>query len=124
LAGTLKTRFILALLAWREFYHAKMIVPSSATPTVGVAMSSAIGFREFSEDEYRKFIRTLSDDELIKAGKRLRMSCGDVVPPIPSGFDKQLKICREEYRQDIREQVARSDQTEHSPSDDALGIWK
>ena len=27
-------------------------------------MSSPIGFREFSEDEYRKFIRTLSDEEL------------------------------------------------------------
>ncbi len=26
---------------------------SSATPIVGVAMSSAIGFREFSEDDYR-----------------------------------------------------------------------
>jgi hypothetical protein len=31
-------------------------------------MSSPIGFREFSEDDYRKFIRTLSDEELIKAG--------------------------------------------------------
>jgi len=32
-------------------------------------MSSPIGFREFSEDNYNKFIPTLSDEELIKAGK-------------------------------------------------------
>jgi hypothetical protein len=61
-------------------------------------MSSPIGFREFNEDEYRKFIRTLSDVELIKAGKRLRILSGDVVTPMPSTFDRQLKICREEYR--------------------------
>jgi hypothetical protein len=61
-------------------------------------MSSPIGFREFSEDDYRKFIRALSDKELIKAGKRLRILCGDVVTPTPGTFDRQLKICREEYR--------------------------
>jgi hypothetical protein len=61
-------------------------------------MSSPIGFREFSEDDYRKFIRTLSDEELIKAGKRLRILCGDVVTPTQSAFDRQLKMCREEYR--------------------------
>jgi hypothetical protein len=61
-------------------------------------MSGPIALREFSEDEYRKFIRTLSDEELIKAGKRLRILCGDVVTPMPSPFDQQLKICREEYR--------------------------
>jgi hypothetical protein len=61
-------------------------------------MSSPIGFREFSEDDYRKFIRTLSDDELIKEGRRLRVLSGDVVTPMPSAFDQQLKICREEYR--------------------------
>ena len=73
-------------------------LPSSALQTVGAAMFSEIGFREFNEDEYRKFVKTLSDEELIKAGKRLRILCGEVVTPIPSGFDKQLKICREEYR--------------------------
>jgi hypothetical protein len=36
-------------------------------------MSSPIGFREFSENDYRKFIQTLSDEELIKAGKQLRI---------------------------------------------------
>jgi hypothetical protein len=61
-------------------------------------MSDAIGLREFDEAAYRKFIRTLSDEELIKAGKRLRILCGDVVTPTPSTFDRQLKICREEYR--------------------------
>ena len=65
---------------------------------IGAAMSSPIGFREFSEDEYRKFIRTLSDQELIKAGKQLRMLCGDVVRATRTTFDRQLKICREEYR--------------------------
>jgi len=50
------------------------------------------------EDDYRKFIRTPSDQELIKAGKRLRILCGDVVTPTPSTFDRQLEICREEYR--------------------------
>jgi len=36
----------------------------------------------------RKFIRTLSDEELIKVGKRLRILCGDVVTPNPSTFDR------------------------------------
>jgi hypothetical protein len=60
-------------------------------------MSSPIAFREFSEDDYRKFIQTLSDEELVKAGKRLRILCGDVVTATPSTFERQLKICREEY---------------------------
>jgi len=55
-------------------------------------MSSPIGFRDFNEDGYRKFIRTLSDEELVKAGKRLGMLCGDVVTPTPSTFDRQLKF--------------------------------
>jgi hypothetical protein len=46
-------------------YHAKIVsllpLPSKI---IGVAMSSPIGFREFSEEDYRKFIRTLSDEEL------------------------------------------------------------
>jgi hypothetical protein len=61
-------------------------------------MPSPIGFREFNEDAYRKFIRTLSDEELIKAGKRLRILCGDVVTSTLSAFDKQLKICRKEWK--------------------------
>jgi hypothetical protein len=40
-------------------------------------MSSPIGFREFHEDEYRKFIRTLSEEELIKAAS------GDLVYNVP-----------------------------------------
>ena len=47
-------------------------------------MSSPIAFCEFSEDDYRKFLRTLSDEELIKAGKRLRSLCGDVVLTTPT----------------------------------------
>jgi len=61
-------------------------------------MSSPIGFREFNEDDYRRFVRALPDEELIKSGKRLRALCGDVVTTMPSTFDRQLKICREEYR--------------------------
>jgi hypothetical protein len=80
------------------FADGRIVLPSSATPAVGVAMSSPIGFREFNEDEYGKFIRTLSDEELVKAGKRLRILCGDVVTPTRGTFDRQLKICREEYR--------------------------
>jgi hypothetical protein len=70
------------------------------TPTVGVAMSSAIGFREFNDDEYREYVQKLFDDELVKIGKQLRRLSGDgkIVSPIPSTFDKQLKICRDEYR--------------------------
>jgi hypothetical protein len=50
-------------------------------------MSSPLGFHEFNEDEYRKFIRTLSDEELINAGKRLRILCSDVVTPTPGTLD-------------------------------------
>jgi hypothetical protein len=57
-------------------------------------MSSPIAFREFSEDEYRKFVQTLSDEELIRAGKRLRMLCGDVVLTNPSTFQRRLKNLR------------------------------
>ena len=58
-------------------------------------MSSAIGFREFNEDEYRKFVQTLSDDQLVKTGQHLRWLSGDgkIVTTTPSAFDAQLKIC-------------------------------
>ena len=68
------------------------------TPIPSVVMSTPIALVEFNEDDYRKFIRTLSDEELIKAGKRLRVLSGDVVTTNPCAFDRQLKICREEYR--------------------------
>jgi len=57
-------------------------------------MSNPIGLCEFNEAAYRKFIRTLSDEELIKGGKELRILCGDVVTTTPNTFDRQLKICR------------------------------
>jgi hypothetical protein len=81
------------LSCWKFF-------PSSALRIVGVTMSSAIGFREFSEEDYRKFVQTLSDDELIKTGKHLRWLSGDgkIVSTMPSAFAEQLKICREEWR--------------------------
>jgi hypothetical protein len=81
-----------------HFYLAKNRTFLLCVDTVSVAMSSPIGFREFSEEDYRTFIRTLSDDEPIEAGKRLRILCGDVVTPMPSTFGRQLKICRDEYR--------------------------
>jgi hypothetical protein len=55
-------------------------------------MSSPIALVEFNDDDYRKFIRTLSDEELIKAGKRLRVLCGDFVTPVPSAFDRKFLI--------------------------------
>ena len=61
-------------------------------------MSSPIRLEEFDDAKYREFARTLSDEELIKAGKRLRSLCGHVVLTTPSAFQRQLKICREEYR--------------------------
>ena len=61
-------------------------------------MNSSIALQGFDEDEYRNRVRLLSDEDLIKEGKKLRSLCGDVVTAIPSVFDMQLKICREEYR--------------------------
>jgi hypothetical protein len=61
-------------------------------------MSSPIALQAFDERKYREFLRTLSDEELIKAGKRLRVLCGDVVTTTPCVFDQELKIFREEYR--------------------------
>jgi hypothetical protein len=65
-------------------------------------MSSPIALQAFDERKYREFLRTLSDEELIKAGKRLRVLCGDVVTTTPCVFDQELKICREEYRGGIQ----------------------
>ena len=45
--------------------------------------AAPIAFQEFDAQKYREFVRTLSDEALIKEG---------------SAFDEQLKICREEYR--------------------------
>jgi hypothetical protein len=62
-------------------------------------MSSPIALRQFDEDEYRSRVRTLSDDDLIKEGKKLRSLVGNVVSAgPPCVFDIELKICREEYR--------------------------
>ena len=57
-------------------------------------MSSPIAFREFSEDDYRKFIQTLSDEKLIKAGKRLRVLSGNgkTVTTMPCAFYERMKI--------------------------------
>ena len=63
-------------------------------------MFSPIALEEFDEQKYRNFVRTLSDEALIKEGKQLRRLSGDgkIVSTMPSAFDAQLKICREEYR--------------------------
>jgi len=61
---------------------------------------SPIALQEFDAQKYREFVRTLSDEALIKEGKQLRRlsSDGKIVSTMPSAFDAQLKICREEYR--------------------------
>jgi hypothetical protein len=61
---------------------------------------SPIAFQEFDAQKYREFVRTLSDEALIREGKQLRRLSGDgkIVSTTPSTFDEQLKICREEYR--------------------------
>ena len=63
-------------------------------------MFSPIALRDFDPDEYRRFVQTLSDEELVKAGKRRRFPSGDgkIVTTMPYAFYEQLKICREEYR--------------------------
>ena len=62
-------------------------------------MSSSIAFRQFDEDEYRDRVRALSDDDLVKEGKKLRSLVGNVVSGgPPCVFDIELRICREEWR--------------------------
>jgi len=62
-------------------------------------MSSPIALRQFDEDEYRNRVRTLSDEDLVKEGKKLRSLVGRVVSAgPPCVFDIELRICREEYR--------------------------
>jgi hypothetical protein len=61
---------------------------------------SPIAFQQFDTQKYREFVRTLSDEALIREGKQMRWLSGNgkIVSTIPSAFDEQLKICREEYR--------------------------
>jgi hypothetical protein len=85
-----------------------IIVALSETPFLydfrspGVAMPIAIG--SFNLDEYRKSVRTLSDEDLIKQGKKMRWLSGDgkIVSTMPCAFYKQLKVCRQEWRRRIR----------------------
>jgi len=60
----------------------------------------SISFRDSDLSEYRKSVQAMSDEELIKEGKKMRWLSGDgkIVSTTPSAFDAQLKICREEYR--------------------------
>jgi hypothetical protein len=89
-------RFAVPTSTWLGFWHSRILLPNRVRGVLSCwspasspdfreqLMSSPIAFREFSEDDYRKFIQTLSDEELIKAGKRLRSLCGDVVLTTPS----------------------------------------
>jgi hypothetical protein len=55
----------------------------------------------FEAQEYRELVKKMSDDELIREGKRLRSLSGDgkiVSAGPPSVFDQQLTFCREEWR--------------------------
>jgi hypothetical protein len=58
---------------------------------------SPIALQEFDAQKYREFVRTLSDEALIKEGKQMRWLSGDgkIVTTTPSAFDEQLKICRD-----------------------------
>jgi hypothetical protein len=61
---------------------------------------SPVALQEFDAQKYREFLRTLSDEALIKEGKQMRWLSGDgkIVSTTPSAFYEQLRICREEYR--------------------------
>jgi hypothetical protein len=59
----------------------------------------SIALREFDEHEYRNRVRTLSDDDLIKDGKKRRSLVGNIISAgPPCVFDIELRICREEFR--------------------------
>jgi hypothetical protein len=63
-------------------------------------LNSPSALQEFDAQKYRELVRTLSDEALIREGKKMRWLSGDgkIVSTMPSAFDEQLKICREEYR--------------------------
>jgi hypothetical protein len=63
-------------------------------------LHSPIALQEFDPQKYCDFVRTLSDEGLIKEGKQVRWLSGDgkIVTTMPSAFDEQLKICSEEWR--------------------------
>ena len=50
--------------------------------------------KNFDAQRYREFVRTLSDEALIKEGKQMPWLSGDgkIVSTMPSAFDEQLKI--------------------------------
>jgi hypothetical protein len=66
------------------------------TPPRSASALSPIDFQEFDAQKYRDFVRTLSDEALIREGKKMRWLSGDgkIVSTMPSAFDEQLKICR------------------------------
>jgi hypothetical protein len=51
-------------------------------------LHSPIALQEFDEQKYRNFVRTLSDEALIKEGKQVRWLSGDgkIVSTMPSAF--------------------------------------
>jgi len=63
-------------------------------------LHSPIALEEFDEQKYRTFVRTISDEALIKEGKQVRWLSGDgkIVSMMPSAFDEQLKTRKEQYR--------------------------
>jgi hypothetical protein len=70
------------------------------TPTRSASVFSPIVLQEFDEQKYGEFVRTLSEQASIREAKQMRWLSGDgkIVSTMPSAFDQQLKICREEYR--------------------------
>ena len=63
-------------------------------------MFSPIAFQKFDAQKYREFVRTLSDEALIREGKQMRWLSGDgkIVSTMPCAFYEQLKFCGEEWR--------------------------
>lgn len=55
-------------------------------------MNNPVALREFDKEEYRKPVRSLSDADLVKGGKKLRRPVGNVVSAgPPCVFDFQLR---------------------------------
>jgi hypothetical protein len=91
---------------WRDVcgqadkHRAKIPLPYLYIPLGSSSVLSPIPLQEFDEQKYRDFVRTLSDEVLIKEGKKMRWLSGDwkIVTTTPSTFAEQLKICRAEWR--------------------------
>jgi hypothetical protein len=69
-----------------------ILIPSSTLRARGFPLHSPIALEEFDEQKYRNFVRTLSDETLIKEGKQLRWLSGDgkIVSTMPSPLSNRF----------------------------------